>query len=140
MNAHTEKTDSGLAAAPRTLGQSNAQTGDAKWSNPSHTPGPWRNLDGSIRAMFEGESVQLAALFRTQWSYPDQNKNKRFKKHEEADADLISAAPDLLEALKQALSALRSLDFTSVPIPFAQIEAAINKAHGLSPDSLKNED
>jgi len=65
-----------------------------------HTPGPWRNERGSIRATINGEDVQIAGLFRTSWTYPDQHKNAAIRATEEGDARLIAAAPDMFEALK----------------------------------------
>lgn len=74
----------------------------------SHTKGPWRIEDGrSIVGDWEdGETVQVCAMNRTHWSEGScdwQAKNDRMATEAPANACLISAAPELLEALKRLL-------------------------------------
>lgn len=93
-----------------------------------HTPGPREAEDNSIIATFEGEEAQVAIVARTSWGYPDGGKNKRFRSHKEADARLIAAAPQLLEALEMAVEAIANSDakfcMAAIDRAYAAIEAA----------------
>jgi hypothetical protein len=68
-----------------------------------HTPGPWK-LDGGIMAKLEGHDVQITCISRTHWCGRMTAEEKRleaiFSAQEPANARLMSAAPELLEALK----------------------------------------
>lgn len=81
----------------------------------SHTPGPWRH-DGY--RFYYGDSDESWGEF----------------KHDDvfniADADLIAAAPELLEALERLLGVVRFSPQTMEPLPFAAARAAIDKARG----------
>ena len=65
-----------------------------------HTPGPWQlerltGCDHDIGIRVTGSLVSgYAAFVRTYWPHPDQ------KAEQEANARLIAAAPELLEALQ----------------------------------------
>src|ERR1700685_4246268 len=80
---------------------------DRETEGTKHTPGAWRIHDKrAIEAKFEGEWVQIAAMNRTRWSEPHQDKNNRLGAHLEADARLIAAAPmqhELLLALDSGI-------------------------------------
>ena len=82
-----------------------------------HTPGPWRYLPGDGLAW--RPSVQRA----TEGGFVVQGSSRE---REEADAKLIAAAPDLLEALQHLMVAHgEQLDYA-----FQQAQEAIAKATG----------
>ena len=68
-----------------------------------HTPGPWKVESGSIEAKFKGHTLQVALMARTEFcgelSEQEKAVAKAFRATKEHDARLISAAPELLEAL-----------------------------------------
>ena len=96
-----------------------------------HTPGPWRvdesHINGSINA---GKRHVAMANF-----YNCHDEEVRVtREHQEANAQLISAAPDLFEALKKAIDALERAD-DSFGVPglhgiINEADAAIRKAEG----------
>lgn len=66
--------------------------------------GTWRKAEhGGIEAMFEGEYCQILTLSRTRWSYPDQEKNGRFRLTEKEDGDFIILADRHFDAAVGAL-------------------------------------
>jgi hypothetical protein len=93
-------------------------------SNTQHTPGPWIYDDRYVNVIAEDGR---AIAGRPAWSSlsPDS---------EEADARLIAAAPELLEACEAALFALDcaiNLQGLQLLIPTAdKVRAAIAKAKG----------
>ncbi len=59
-----------------------------------HTPGPWKiNEASKIEIIAEGEPMVIA-----------RTPNKLYQKESEANARLIAAAPDLLDALTELLN------------------------------------
>ena len=95
----------------------------------SHTPGPWiaspkRNeldlLEYSIDYNNENGSGHVATV--------DASRGERL----EANARLIAAAPEMLEALRIALSALSDLvaNYPSEAETYNRVESAIAKADG----------
>lgn len=96
------------------------------------TPGPWRVSEGrSIEAQLDGEWVQLAAMNRTRWNYQNQDKNARLAAHQDADAQLIAAAPDLLAALKRLVQIEEEqADHGNLVVAMLDARAAIRKAEG----------
>ena len=84
-------------------------------SDTKHTPGPWHVTEN------DGE-------YSINW--PDCVGIKPFKdERRKANAYLIAAAPEMLEALKQVVSKVEkeySIDFTDIPL----VKAAILKAEG----------
>jgi hypothetical protein len=109
----------------------------------THTPGPWKahpadtdstphfgHLASDIWGITDsGETAIVARVYHAETTAQD-NEN------------LILAAPDLLEALKALLESIESVDFSSPVqtdglydrIPWAQAEAAIDKAKGQEQD------
>ena len=74
-------------------------------STMKHTKGPWRRGsygDGGIEGQFEGTWTRLANVGDVSWPglY---DKTRRFLTESEANFQLMLAAPDLLEALKNLL-------------------------------------
>lgn len=93
-----------------------------------HTPGPWHikyYLDCQHIVSNEGLGRSVAS-------------NDRNDDEDDANAKLIAAAPDMLEALEVALGILGDEPHSDYPhctpedCAACQIEAAISKAHGVS--------
>jgi hypothetical protein len=97
-----------------------------------HTPGPWKviknpNIHKIHFGMIDSEKCSIGSV-----SYETENA--------EANAKLIAAAPDLLEACKGMMAILETLDFDWINqrqdeihydnIPWEQWESAIKKATG----------
>ena len=79
----------------------------------THTPGPWKAITGGADAKVvcpDGRSFLIGDII-----YHDENK---------ANANLIAAAPDMLEALKATLDVIHERDI------YEQVEQAIAKAEG----------
>lgn len=97
-----------------------------------HTPGPWAYRDnGHFFDVGVARDCSVVPI------YPAVCIG--VSRHQEADARLIAAAPELLEALKDALSALkyiRALDVELYGVKFDRVEtnsaAVIAKAEGKS--------
>lgn len=110
----------------------------------SHTPGPWRLFvptqaggalgekeDRGILADNGGDPVVIGET----WLYGPGSNGKKHTLPATANARLIAAAPDLLEACEAALRAFETLN-TIAARPFyerpinAKLRAAIEKARG----------
>ncbi len=85
-------------------------------STPSHTPGPWHVLNHSMQCIIRSENFE--ETFTNIAVTPGLNGNA------EANARLIAAAPDLLEACKSAL------DEGDDYVAMKKLKAAIAKAEG----------
>ena len=81
----------------------------------THTPGPWASDGTDILDKFRGHIAYVDDL---RPSVEEVSANVR----------LIRAAPNLLKALKAALSAANDLRISSVDFPRPEIEAAISLA------------
>jgi len=91
----------------------------------SHTPGPWTFTKGSerhIQAPHAGVPLYGGDLFCDEQYYPWCSNN-------DADWALIAAAPDLLAALKYALS--EDSGFACPTATEDRMRAAVAKAEGL---------
>lgn len=110
---------------------------------PKHTPGPWRVADdGSIGTILsiDGTVVAQAQQCRPRTHDPLHLERK-------ANARLIAAAPELLEALKSTMNHIKMLEegiedlrqlgataqFCGVSFSHAEAIAAIAKAEGDQP-------
>lgn len=82
-----------------------------------HTPGPWKNDDGTIRSSC---GVSIAAVLNIAWPLGRKPENP------EANARLIAAAPELLEALEGLLEEVEGCMCTYEMVA----RAAISKATG----------
>lgn len=94
-----------------------------------HTPGPWAvNFPGSadIIADFGGNDISVATIDGPK----DQTHHLVHEEHQ-ANARLIAAAPELLEACKKALKDNRMQADSSLEVE-AILLAAISKAEGRS--------
>lgn len=96
-----------------------------------HTPGPWRerapNIDGEVDEHYREITAGVG-------HFPDERGESGFKLTSfisPADARLIAAAPDLLEALKDAANELWSVPAASTMV-LNKVRAAIAKAEGRS--------
>jgi hypothetical protein len=107
--------------------------------NTKHTPGPWRISNGNFANLIEGYSGRhhgewddgFRAVASAQHCEPTGNYvNER--ENAEANARLIAAAPELLEACSLLLEALRSSNVSNGLIRSAEdaARAAIAKARG----------
>jgi hypothetical protein len=86
-----------------------------------HTPGPWRS-----RPIYESGWVDIVADDPTRSAYEVASTRHE---HAEANARLIAAAPELLEACKWVLTTLTAQDRLGTPMADA-VASAINKATG----------
>lgn len=86
-----------------------------------HTPGPWYYKSGT-HGIFGPEGKAIATLHGTPRGYPNPDR--------EANAHLLVAAPDLLEALRDLVDAITGrLDGETIALHNAL--AAIKKAEGV---------
>lgn len=103
-----------------------------------HTPGPWTADDnGDIYAKRNGADEQIAEAFALyDPAYPE---HAEWGDEAKANARLIAAAPDLLDALAHLTAEIRSLGLLDVKKRFwlmvyhAAAEKAIRKATGGEP-------
>ena len=91
--------------------------------NAQHTPGPWYVV---------GEDCEGRQIIAS--GNPEDNRATVIAQtficdEEQANARLIAAAPDLLEALEQALTMLHDVYNKDTP-SIARLRATINKAQG----------
>ena len=84
-----------------------------------HTPGPWFVKESVVtqQLMIRGDGGNVCGVYLT-------SKGERMP--QQGNARLIAAAPELLEACKQALDALKHEDTIEVDL----LRAAIGKAEG----------
>lgn len=103
----------------------------------THTPGPWTDKGGSAGAVWAGEEF-LASVYPTAQAGWDGNGRFDRQDETEANARLIAAAPDLLEALKACEAWIVELadsgdagfwDASKAP-EVIQARAAIRRAQG----------
>jgi hypothetical protein len=110
---------------------------------PKHTQGPWKQVDETIIpwgnetakvATIEGADDQVVALSILYGPFIDDINNEA---EAEANAALIAAAPEMLEALESALETMifyceQREEDDATDICCNQIRAAIRKARGES--------
>lgn len=92
-----------------------------------HSPGPWRwiDRDGSdLGTIVSGQDV-VCHFGNNEQFYPSEGQEPSYH-----DRLLFCAAPDMLEALKDALKVADSGESDIRGINWKQIEAAIAKADG----------
>lgn len=98
-------------------------------SGVKHTPGPWFGQAGfSDDVEITAESREGMAAICSM----DLDFTGHIGVEQEANARLIAAAPDLLEALIAALDAANALEISSAHFPRATVESAIARARGES--------
>lgn len=86
-----------------------------------HTPGPWDKIQHREGDSRVGAKTLIAIVYSE--AYKDTENQK-------ANANLIAAAPDLLEAAQQALRILESMP--NEGSTYGVLERAIDKAKGRS--------
>jgi len=109
-------------------------------TNTNHTPGPW-TIAGVSGNPHEGHVIESdSADGRTiAWTCNslDNNGEECISQEDIANARLIASAPELLQALENLVASIENVDFSSHAgvydqIPWAQAEAAIAKAKGVT--------
>jgi len=94
----------------------------------AHTPGPWRDIGGCGHVFAEvdwdDQSVDRVIVMSQLASVDTSRKTW------EANARLIAAAPELLEALKEIIAAADGDGWNQLDASFATARAAIAKAEG----------
>jgi hypothetical protein len=111
-------------------------------TNTNHTPGPWEACysktnafgGGNIRSDYHIDGTG-ALLFVAGGMFHDYTVNRE---EELANMHLAASAPELLEALENLVASIENVDFSREnpgvydQIPWAQAEAAIAKAKGVT--------
>ena len=89
-----------------------------------HTPGPWEIVADDERPMRIVDSVgRVSVVDMPDWQ-------EEFENEEFANARLISAAPEMLAALRECWATLCNLKHHNVRADIERAEAAIAKAEG----------
>lgn len=102
----------------------------------NYTPGPWSADDnGDVYAKRNGADEQIAEAFALfDPSYPNPEQHADWGDEAKANARLIAAAPDMLDALVHLAAEVRSLGLLDVKKRFSLVvyhaaaEKAIHKA------------
>ena len=109
-------------------------------TNTNHTPGPWTIAGVSLNPheghVIESDSADGRTIAWTCNSL-DNNGEECISQEDIANARLIASAPELLQALENLVASIENVDFSSHAgvydqIPWAQAEAAIAKAKGVT--------
>lgn len=87
-----------------------------------HTPGEWKVWGGGINVRTKKGHIFIAAC--------GSNDSQRSIEEYQANARLISAAPDLLEACKKAYQYIGNIADGKATIIFTKLQQAIAKAEG----------
>jgi hypothetical protein len=105
-----------------------------------HTKGPWTLLPAeSDKDYLRIRGTQLGGRYKVanvhQWRY--EGMPDSIRQHDDAEsmanARLIAAAPEMLEALKSALWRMQQYDYQAMEGTIAKARAAIAKATGETP-------
>jgi len=91
----------------------------------THTPGPWSHANPNVAGNMNvrGDGKDIACVYAPEWGY-DAPTNRL---ESAANARLIAAAPDLLEAGEAVIAAWESGDLAAA---VHSLDAAIAKARG----------
>ena len=93
-----------------------------------HTPGPWHHTGREFNDVRDSDDELVAVALHLRVGQPERSIHEA-----EANARLIAAAPDLLEAAQQVLSHKRGEDdWLILAVHCRVLEAAIAKATGQS--------
>lgn len=94
-----------------------------------HTPGPWYVVDRNweLSTVFSSSGDEIARCLIAPEA--DDDIGEKFERIKEANARLIAASPDLLQALIDTLDALEC--WTGSDVRIGQARAAIAKATGV---------
>lgn len=91
-----------------------------------HTPGPWKTDRNNVHT---GRIATIHHCLGNDWVEVWSPKWPEGEEEQEANARLIAAAPELLEACKDALKCIR-FQYDSCNPCINNLESAINKATG----------
>ena len=97
-------------------------------SAPTHTPGPWKS---TVNGIFANELNAHGNFYICRLPFVNEETSEK----EKANLALISAAPDLLEALRFLLAdyiAINGEKLTESSVPVDMARAAIAKAEGVA--------
>ena len=96
----------------------------------NHTPGPWVTSDEGNNTLILADGKYIASV----WHYDNGPEGGNLMPNIDADATLISAAPDLLAALRDLVSQVQGYQECNGDKGFAftDAQAAIAKATGVS--------
>lgn len=100
-------------------------------SNAKHTPGPWLVQETTVYALNDERNPanRFTASVDSGWA----DEKRRISRQEvEANARLIAAAPELLEALSQAVESMQDSGYQNSHVAVMAARAAIDKATGES--------
>lgn len=100
-----------------------------------HTPGPWlRDASSGMKCDVRAANGRNVALCWGLAANHESNYKVRYRAECDANAHLIAAAPDLLEAAQAAWNCIGELPPTQARVEVAQLlQAAIEKAIGEQP-------
>lgn len=90
-----------------------------------HTPGPWDWQDGRLIGDLNGDGPDVLAIEETGGDYGASHIQTS-----DADACLIAAAPDMLEAMRDALSASDANDGDSLMNAIAAFRPILARIEG----------
>ena len=79
-------------------------------TNTTHTPGPWATDEDDHDAPYQDIKINAGNRFTVCTVWIDDAPVREFNAEQQANARLIAAAPELLEALKQCRLALEPYD------------------------------
>lgn len=92
----------------------------------AHTPGPWHVAGGVIRDGHDHDVAQIYGMRHWEPGFGPLSVDEQ-----NANANLIAAAPDLLEACRETLRVLEDpRSTTAMPHTARMLKAAIAKAEG----------
>jgi hypothetical protein len=94
-----------------------------------HTPGPWLRIGTTVYALMHAGWKRGVEQFKNRFTVQVQRDRECSEEEAEANARLIAAAPELLEALKVARQFVHDGSF-QIGWNIDRIDAAIAKATG----------
>jgi hypothetical protein len=93
------------------------------------TPGPWTYRHGRFNRGYRDDLDQVGSIHGSQWYIAA--IEEIYHEETEANAHLIAAAPDLLDALEIAISVMKGQDIDeALAGEFEVFEDAVAKAYG----------
>ena len=97
----------------------------------THTPGPWAVFDSGYEQTRPGIDAAVCAIVVYGTQSDSEGVHGRTIEERTANALLIAAAPEMLEALKRITEAVQHGDLHRFSVLFDGARAAIAKAEGL---------
>jgi hypothetical protein len=93
-----------------------------------HTPGPWARIGTTVYALMHDGWKRGVEQFKNRFTVQVQRDRECSEEEAEANARLIAAAPDLLEALEQAVTSMQDSGYPNSHVAVRAARAAIAKA------------